>query len=131
MSVQIQSWGFKPQRLQGFFVFLCRSLFGLSIQTVIGIGLISRKQLMPLFLTGVRELKIRCKWAVDPLNSKYHDQEWGRPVRKDLKKRGFRFVGSTICYAFMQACGLVNDHSTDCFRYPTSAKAVSSKASLK
>jgi DNA-3-methyladenine glycosylase I len=35
----------------------------------------------------------------------------------DLKKRGFRFVGSTICYAFMQAVGMVNDHTTDCFRY--------------
>ena len=35
----------------------------------------------------------------------------------DLKKRGFKFVGSTICYAFMQAAGLVNDHSIDCFRY--------------
>lgn len=34
----------------------------------------------------------------------------------DLKKRGFRFVGSTICYAFMQACGLVDDHVSDCFR---------------
>jgi DNA-3-methyladenine glycosylase I len=34
-----------------------------------------------------------------------------------LKKRGFRFVGSTICYAFMQAAGLVNDHLIDCFRY--------------
>ena len=36
----------------------------------------------------------------------------------DLKRRGFAFVGSTICYAFMQATGLVNDHTTDCFRYP-------------
>ena len=35
----------------------------------------------------------------------------------DLKRRGFRFVGSTICYAFMQAVGMVNDHVTDCFRY--------------
>lgn len=35
----------------------------------------------------------------------------------DLKARGFKFVGSTICYAFMQAAGLVNDHTTDCFRY--------------
>lgn len=35
----------------------------------------------------------------------------------DLKKRGFKFVGSTICYAFMQAVGLVNDHVVDCFRY--------------
>ena len=38
-------------------------------------------------------------------------------MSKDLKRRGFRFVGSTICYAFMQAVGMVNDHVTDCFRY--------------
>ncbi len=38
-------------------------------------------------------------------------------LSKDLLKRGFRFVGSTICYAFMQAVGLVNDHTTDCFRH--------------
>jgi len=40
-------------------------------------------------------------------------------LSRDLRKRGFRFVGSTICYAFMQAVGMVNDHTTDCFRYPT------------
>ncbi len=38
-------------------------------------------------------------------------------LSKDLKKRGFKFVGSTIVYAHMQACGLVNDHQVDCFRY--------------
>ena len=38
-------------------------------------------------------------------------------MAKDLKKRGFTFVGSTICYAFMQAAGLVNDHLTGCFRH--------------
>lgn len=38
-------------------------------------------------------------------------------LSKDLKKRGFKFVGSTIIYAHMQACGLVNDHTVDCFRY--------------
>jgi DNA-3-methyladenine glycosylase I len=38
-------------------------------------------------------------------------------MSKDLKKRGFNFVGSTICYAFMQATGMVNDHAVDCFRY--------------
>jgi len=38
-------------------------------------------------------------------------------MSKDLKKRGFRFVGSTICYAFMQATGMVNDHLTSCFRH--------------
>jgi DNA-3-methyladenine glycosylase I len=38
-------------------------------------------------------------------------------LSKDLKRRGFNFVGSTICYAFMQAIGMVNDHTMDCFRY--------------
>ena len=38
-------------------------------------------------------------------------------MSKDLKKRGFKFVGPTICYAFMQAVGMVNDHVVDCFRY--------------
>ena len=38
-------------------------------------------------------------------------------MSKDLKRRGFNFVGSTICYAFMQAVGMVNDHLVDCFRY--------------
>jgi DNA-3-methyladenine glycosylase I len=38
-------------------------------------------------------------------------------LSRDLKQRGFRFVGSTICYAHMQAVGMVNDHTTDCFRW--------------
>ncbi len=38
-------------------------------------------------------------------------------MSQDLKKRGFKFVGSTICYAYMQSIGMVNDHTTDCFRY--------------
>jgi DNA-3-methyladenine glycosylase I len=42
-------------------------------------------------------------------------------MSKDLKKRGFKFVGTTICYAFMQACGLVNDHVADCFLAPQDA----------
>jgi DNA-3-methyladenine glycosylase I len=40
-----------------------------------------------------------------------------RAMSKDLKRRGFRFVGPTVCYAFMQAAGLVNDHVVGCFRY--------------
>ena len=58
---------------------------------------------------------IRNKWrAIQsiPVKSKESDE-----MSKDLKKRGFKFVGSTICYAFMQAAGLVNDHTIDCFRY--------------
>lgn len=40
-------------------------------------------------------------------------------ISKDLQKRGFTFVGSTICYAFMQAAGIVNDHLVTCFRHPS------------
>ena len=39
-------------------------------------------------------------------------------MARELKRRGFRFVGSTICYALMQATGMVNDHLVSCFRYP-------------
>jgi DNA-3-methyladenine glycosylase I len=47
-------------------------------------------------------------------------------LSRDLRRRGFRFVGSTICYAFMQAVGLVNDHVVTCFRYaPAAARRVS------
>ena len=45
------------------------------------------------------------------------ETDLSRTLSKDLKKRGFRFVGPTVCYAFMQAVGLVNDHTADCFRY--------------
>ena len=40
-----------------------------------------------------------------------------RAMSKELKRRGFAFVGPTVCYAFMQAVGLVNDHATFCFRH--------------
>ena len=40
-----------------------------------------------------------------------------RAMSNDLKRRGFRFVGPTVCYAFMQAAGLVNDHTVACFRF--------------
>ena len=43
-------------------------------------------------------------------------------MSKDLKRRGFKFVGPTICYAFMQAVGMVNDHTVDCFRYREAAE---------
>jgi len=45
------------------------------------------------------------------------ETEISKQMSKDLKKRGFNFVGPTICYAFMQAIGMVNDHTVDCFRY--------------
>ena len=43
--------------------------------------------------------------------------ELSETISKDLKKRGFSFVGPTIIYAFVQAVGMVNDHTVDCFRY--------------
>ena len=49
-------------------------------------------------------------------------------MSKDLKSRGFNFVGSTICYAFMQAVGMVNDHVVECFRYEPLAKLSSRKS---
>ena len=45
------------------------------------------------------------------------ETDLSRRLSKDLKRRGFRFVGPTVCYAFMQAVGLVNDHVVDCFRF--------------
>jgi len=51
-------------------------------------------------------------WSDIPATTKESDA-----MSKDLKKRGFKFVGSTICYAFMQAAGMVNDHEISCFRY--------------
>lgn len=59
-----------------------------------------------------------------PIKNKYKNwqdipasTEISDALSKDLKNRGFKFVGSTIIYAFMQAVGMVNDHQTDCFRY--------------
>jgi DNA-3-methyladenine glycosylase I len=49
-------------------------------------------------------------------------------LSRDLKKRGFRFVGPTICYAFMQAVGMVNDHIVDCFRHKQLTKGVRGRA---
>ena len=50
-------------------------------------------------------------------------------MSKELKRRGFRFVGPTTCYSLMQACGLVDDHTTDCFRYGVGSGGVSESRS--
>lgn len=58
---------------------------------------------------------IENEWkTMDEIPSKTKESE---KMSKELKKRGFKFVGPTICYAFMQAVGMVNDHVTSCFRY--------------
>jgi DNA-3-methyladenine glycosylase I len=59
---------------------------------------------------------IRNRWRA--LGQIPAETEESRAMSKDLKRRGFRFVGPTVCYAFMQATGMVNDHETGCFRYP-------------
>ncbi|MFH1011756.1 MAG: DNA-3-methyladenine glycosylase I [bacterium] len=63
--------------------------------------------------TGGKTIRNRCRKLTDmPATSPESDA-----MSKDLKARGFKFVGSTICYAFMQAAGMVNDHLMSCFRY--------------
>lgn len=63
------------------------------------------------FVNG-RQIKNKWKASEVPAHTSESDA-----MSKDLKRRGFKFVGTTICYAFMQATGMVNDHITDCFRY--------------
>ncbi|MEA3301754.1 MAG: DNA-3-methyladenine glycosylase I [Pseudomonadota bacterium] len=60
----------------------------------------------------------------EPVNNDFHNMEdvpANTPrsdlMAREMKKRGFKFVGTTICYAFMQATGMVNDHTTDCYRW--------------
>jgi 3-methyladenine DNA glycosylase Tag len=97
-------------------------------------------------------VKNRCEWCGnDPLYIKYHDEEWGVPIinnwtsmsqlpatspeseamSKSLKSWGFSFVGPTICYAFMKAVGMVNDHTVDCFRYSGLNQLKSMKSIIK
>ena len=54
-----------------------------------------------------------------------------KAMSRDLKKRGFRFVGPTICYAFMQAVGMVNDHVLDCFRHPENLATDNAKSQAR
>ena len=64
------------------------------------------------FVDGRPVVNRWCKVSEVPVSTKYSDA-----LSKALKKRGFKFVGTTICYSFMQAVGMVNDHTRDCFRY--------------
>ncbi len=64
------------------------------------------------FIGGKQKRNLRKTLNEIPAKTKESDE-----LSKDLKKRGFKFVGSTICYAYMQAVGMVNDHTVDCFRF--------------
>lgn len=71
---------------------------------------------------------VRNKWKIlkdVPVNTKLSDT-----ISEDLRRRGFTFIGSTICYAFMQAVGIVNDHTINCFRYSDS-KLINSHQLMK
>ena len=63
------------------------------------------------FVDG-RPLRNKWKSLLVPTHTRESDE-----MSKDLKRRGFKFAGTTICYAFMQAVGMVNDHEKNCFRY--------------
>jgi DNA-3-methyladenine glycosylase I len=81
------------------------------------------------FLEVVEEFGSFDRYIWSFIGGKTVQNSWGRlsdlpcssevsdRMSRDLKKRGFKFVGSTICYSFMQAVGMVNDHTTDCFRH--------------
>jgi DNA-3-methyladenine glycosylase I len=78
------------------------------------------------FVDGKPLVDIRPRGERLPASTDLSDQ-----ISKDLKKRGFRFVGTTIIYAFLQAVGVVNDHSQDCFLAPKARKAPSVAAPRK
>ena len=76
------------------------------------------------FVNGAPLLHHRQRPAEVPATSERSDA-----LSKAMRKRGFRFVGSTICYAFMQATGMVNDHLVSCFRHPSCKPARNRRAS--
>jgi DNA-3-methyladenine glycosylase I len=123
----------------------CAKLTDKRIETLLGDAGIIRNRLK---ITSVRDNARAALAAIDEKGSldallwsyvggRTQQNRWGASERvpattsvsdrmsKDLRKRGFRFVGSTICYAFMQATGMVNDHAVDCFRHRTLARTAS------
>jgi len=121
--------GFKPERVAGYSKTLVMRLLAdsgivrnrLKIEATItnASKLLEAREQYGSFdkyvwgFVGGRSLKHRVRSLADiPAETSESSM-----MSKDLKKRGFRFVGSTICYAFMQAVGMVNDHTTNCFRY--------------
>lgn len=70
------------------------------------------------FVDGRPVIRVRAAGERLPASTELSDR-----ISKDLKKRGFRFVGTTIIYAFLQAVGVVNDHGPDCFLAPRASKA--------
>ena len=127
--------GFDPRRVARFTPARCRKLMGNAgiVRNQLKIG--STVSNAKAFLAIQREFGTFDTFLWDfadgePLVNRWRSSK-KLPARtalsdalsKELKRRGFRFVGTTICYAFMQAVGIVNDHATDCFRYRSCASS--------
>jgi len=126
--------GFDPRRVVRFTPARCRTLMDNAgiVRNRLKIG--STVSNAKAFLAIQREFGAFDKFLWDFVGGEPLVNRWRSskhiPARtglsdalsKELKRRGFRFVGTTICYAFMQAVGIVNDHATDCFRYRRCAK---------
>ena len=82
-----------------------------NAKAVLGVG--SLVELVWSFVSG--EPKVNAWKTISEIPA---ETDESKAMSKELKRRGCRFVGPTVCYAFMQGCGLVNDHTTDCFRFP-------------
>ncbi len=121
--------GFDPRRVARFTPARCRKLMGNAGIVRNRLKIESTVANAKAFLAIQREFGSFDAFLWDFVSGKPLVNRWRTskqlPARtnlsdalsKELKRRGFRFVGSTICYAFMQAVGVVNDHTTECFRY--------------
>ena len=93
-----------------------------KIQATVGNAQAALRAIDELGIAGRPDLVLRGRPPANETPSESMDDlpaetEVSRALSRDLKRRGFKFVGPTICYAFMQAAGLVNDHLVICFRY--------------
>jgi DNA-3-methyladenine glycosylase I len=126
--------GFDPRRVARFTPARCRTLMDNAGIVRNRLKIESTVANAKAFLAVQREFGTFDKFLWDfvggePLVNRWRSSkqipartELSDALSKELKRRGFRFVGSTICYAFMQAVGIVNDHATACFRYRSCAK---------
>ena len=89
---------------------------------MLGSGLISRKSRASRPICGTFSTASRYRTRCAGIGDVAAETPLSQKISKDLKARGFKFVGPTIVYAFMQAVGMVNDHLVDCFRHAECAE---------
>jgi len=121
--------GFDPRRISRYDRRKTQSLLSNAGIVRNRLKIVSAVQNAKAFLAVQKEFGSFDRYIWQFVGGKPHINSWRRGAQlpaktaesdvmsKDLKKRGFNFVGSTICYAFMQAVGMVNDHAVECFRY--------------